>query len=134
MSTQNYKVLVVDDFELARTMLIGVLQKLGIGKIIQAQDGMEAMNKLKTAQDEGNPFDMIFCDWKMPNYSGYELLVHCKKTDDLKNIPFIMVTAEADKPSVLKALTSGATDYLIKPFDAKSITDKVNRLVNSKAA
>jgi len=133
----NSKVLVVDDFELVRTMLRKTLSQIGISEVEEAEDGVIAEKMLMQAADSGAPFDVILCDWNMPHKSGIELLGALRASKAYKDTPFIMVTAEAERDYVIQALTEGATDYIIKPVSMESIKRKIesiNRRLSSAAA
>ena len=123
------KVLIIDDFEMIRIMIKGQLTAMGIKKIDQAQDGKLALETLLNSLIAKDPYNIIFCDWNMPNMTGIEVLKFCKSHEELKNIPFVMVTAESEKSQVLTALKSGAADYLVKPIAPAILQKKVQFLI-----
>lgn len=136
MINNQTKVLLVDDFDLVRTMLRRLLSEIGITNIDDAHDGEEAMVKLKEAHGTGDPYGCVFLDWNMPRKSGYDVLKECRSTSEFLHLPIIMVTAEGERKHVLKALTTGATDYIVKPCSASILIAKinhVNEMISKKA-
>ena len=119
----NMKILVVDDFATMRRIISGSLKKIGCRNIIEAEDGVIALEILKKEDVE-----LILCDWNMPNMNGLQLLKAVKGNDDLKDIPFIMVTAEGMKDNVLEAVKAGVNDYIIKPFTPEILSKKMKEI------
>ena len=128
MGTEFSKILVIDDFELMRAMLKNALADIGISGVDEAEDGAEALKMLNAAFEARKPYDVIFCDWNMPVMTGIQLLEAVRSDDRLKEIPFIMVTAESEKHFVIHALTEGATDYIVKPISAATVKRKIEML------
>jgi len=120
----NMRVLVVDDFATMRRILKNILRQIGFTNIAEADHGKTALNVIK-----GGGVDLILCDWNMPEMSGLELLTMMKSDDELKDIPFVMVTAEATKESILEAVNAGVDSYIIKPFTAETIGEKLKKLL-----
>ena len=119
----NMKILVVDDFATMRKIITNLLRQLGFKNITDADDGTTALEKLK-----GEKFDFIISDWNMPKMSGLELLKTVKGDADLKDVPFMMVTAEALKENIIAAIQAGANDYIVKPFNATTLEEKINKI------
>jgi len=119
----NMSVLIVDDFATMRRILKNILRQTGFTNITEADNGKAALNELK-----GGGVDLILCDWNMPEMSGIELLTTMKSDDELKNIPFVMVTAEAQKDSIIEAVNAGVNSYIVKPFTAETIGEKLKKL------
>ena len=119
----NMKVMIVDDFATMRRILRNILKQIGFKNIIEADDGKHALKELKKEK-----VDLIMCDWNMPEMPGIELLKNVRSDDELKNIPFVMVTAEAQKDNILEAVKSGVSNYVVKPFTAETITEKLNKV------
>ena len=117
------KVLVVDDFATMRRIVKNVLRQIGFTNISEADDGKAALKVLK-----GERFDLILCDWNMPEISGLEVLKQMKSDDELKKIPFVMVTAEAQKDHIIEAVKAGVNSYIVKPFTAETIGEKLKKL------
>jgi two-component system, chemotaxis family, chemotaxis protein CheY len=119
----NMKVMIVDDFATMRRILRNILKQIGFKNIIEADDGKHALKELKKEK-----VDLIMCDWNMPEMPGIELLKNVRSDDELKEIPFVMVTAEAQKDNILEAVKSGVSNYVVKPFTAETITEKLNKI------
>lgn len=127
---QDPRILIVDDFETVRLFLRNALNQIGIENIEEAGDGKEALQMIEDWNKKGQPFDMIFCDWNMPEMTGIELLTKIRGTAHLKNTPFIMVTAESETSSVESALKAGTTDYITKPFTVDGLREKIESIFN----
>ena len=119
----NMKVMIVDDFATMRRILRNILKQIGFKNIIEADDGKHALKELKKEK-----VDLIMCDWNMPEMPGIELLKTVRSDDELKEIPFVMVTAEAQKDNILEAVKSGVSNYVVKPFTAETITEKLTKI------
>ena len=115
--------MVVDDNEHARKLLTMVLERLGIYKVIAAENGLEAQNIL--ASMEGH-VDLIICDWNMPTMSGMDLLRQVRW--GYPELPFIMVTANADLQSARAAKEEGASDFIAKPVTASAVEERLRSL------
>ncbi len=124
----NSRILVVDDVDLARAQARAVLKAAGFQRIEYADTGNLALDLVQTASLEHRDFDLILCDWNMPGMDGLEFLAHLRKNPSLRLIPFIMVTAEMNTQSIVKAITAGASDYIVKPFTQDSFTRKLRAL------
>lgn len=127
------RVLLVDDFEIIRTNIREALARIEVKSVLEAKDGVEALELLRKEYSEGRQVDLIFCDWNMPNMTGIDLLRTCKQDDKIKQIPFIMVTSESEKGAVLEALKLGAMDYVVKPFSMNTIEKKIQKLMEKKS-
>lgn len=127
---RDLKVLVVDDQSSMRTIVKNMLKEMGFqsSNIDDASDGMRAVEKLKT-----NRYDLIVCDWIMPNLDGLQLLKIVKGVMGFKNTIFIMVTAEGQKSRVIEAIQNRVDNYVVKPFSVEQITKKL-KMVISKIA
>ncbi|HIJ55839.1 MAG TPA: response regulator [Deltaproteobacteria bacterium] len=116
-------VLVVDDFATMRRIVKNILRQLGFENIIEADDGTTALDALKK-----NKIDLIVSDWNMPKMTGLELLKTVRASDEYKDVPFLMVTAETQKQNVLDAVQAGVSNYVVKPFTAEQISDKLQKI------
>ena len=121
----NMKVLVVDDFATMRRILENVLKEIGFAKIVGADDGSTALAVLKR-----DKVDLIVSDWNMPEVTGLELLKAVRSDESMKDIPFLMVTAEGLKDSVVQTVQAGVSDYIIKPFTADTVKEKLEKMFN----
>lgn len=119
----NMKVLIVDDFATMRRILRNVLKQIGFTNINEADDGKSALKELKKED-----FDLVLCDWNMPEMSGIELLNTVRSDEKLKEIPFVMVTAEAQKDNIVDAVKAGVSNYIVKPFTAETVGEKLQKV------
>ncbi len=117
------KILVVDDFSTMRRIVRNVLKQLGFENTVEAEDGSRALARLQ----EGG-FGFIVADWNMPNMDGLELLKAVRQDPALKSMPFLMVTAEAEKEKVVAAIQAGVNSYIVKPFTAEVFKEKMDRI------
>lgn len=117
------KILIVDDFTTMRHIIKGTLKKLGFTNIVEAGDGKDALKELKK-----DKIGLIISDWIMPNVSGIELLKAVRSDDELKHIPFIMVTAEGQRDSVIEAVNAGVSNYIVKPFTPETLSEKLKKV------
>lgn len=122
----NTKFLVVDDFATMRRIIRNLLKELGFSNVDEAEDGVNALQKLKTEQ-----FDFVVSDWNMPNMSGLDLLKNIRADERLKSLPVLMVTAEAKKENIIAAAQAGASGYVVKPFTAATLDEKMKRIFQS---
>ena len=116
-------VLVVDDFATMRRIITNILKQLGYDTILEAEDGAKALQIMETEK-----VDFVITDWNMPNMSGLDLLMAIRASEDKKDIPVLMVTAEAMQENIVKAAQAGVNHYIIKPFDAKTLSEKINKI------
>jgi len=128
MFKPDSKILVVDDLQAVRTLLKDILNQLGFSQLYEAADGQEALDILKKASQEKQSFDLIICDWNMPNMNGLELLQARNDDPLLQNIPFLMVTIESELEYVLKAISLGVSDYVVKPFSERTVAEKLKSI------
>ncbi|TCS73918.1 two-component system chemotaxis response regulator CheY [Sulfuritortus calidifontis] len=124
MPDKNLKFLVVDDFSTMRRIVRNLLKELGFTNVDEAEDGAVALQKLKTV---GN-FQFVVSDWNMPNMTGIELLKAIRADEALKHLPVLMITAEAKKENIVEAAQSGASGYIVKPFTAAVLEEKMNKI------
>ena len=117
------KVLIVDDFATMRKILRNILKQIGFTDINEADDGNTALKALQKEK-----FDLVLCDWNMPEMPGIDLLNTVRSDDALKDIPFVMVTAEAQKDNILGAVQAGVSSYIVKPFTAETIAAKLKKV------
>lgn len=113
-------ILLVDDTPYFRALLCNFLEPLGIGKLLEARNGKEALGHIAREH-----VDLVVCDWKMPEMDGLELLRHVRCHPDWAGMPFIMITGQADKHVVVESVRLKVTDFLVKPVDAKTLARKV---------
>lgn len=120
----NIRVLIVDDFATMRKIERNILSQLGIKNVDEADDGATALPKIQQTK-----YDVILLDWNMPQMSGLELLKAVRADPNTKNVPIIMVTAEALKDNIVAAAQAGVSDYVVKPFTAGALEDKLKKVL-----
>ncbi|MBI6550461.1 chemotaxis regulatory protein CheY [Xenorhabdus mauleonii] len=123
MASKDLRFLVVDDFSTMRRIVRNLLKELGFNNVDEAQDGAEALTKLRTAE-----FDFVISDWNMPNIDGLELLKTIRSEEKLAALPVLMVTAEAKKENIIAAAQAGASGYVVKPFTAAILEEKLDKI------
>ena len=129
MADKNMKFLVVDDFSTMRRIVRNLLKELGFTNVDEAEDGVAALGKLK-----GGNFEFVVSDWNMPNMTGLELLKAIRADASLKHLPVLMVTAEAKKENIIEAAQAGASGYVVKPFTAATLEEKLNKVFEKMGA
>ncbi len=121
------KVLVVDDMSTMRRIVKNVLKQIGYTSVEEAPDGQEALKKLK-----GGGFGLVVTDWNMPVMTGLELLKAIRADAELKILPVLMVTAEAQKENIIEAIQAGVSNYVVKPFTAEALLEKLTKVFAKK--
>ncbi len=124
MAYKDLTVLVVDDFLTMRRIVKKILRDLDFQNIIEAEDGTAAVDVLNT-----NKVDLIVSDWNMPKMTGLELLKHVRENEQTKDIPFLMVTAEAQKENIVEAVKAKVSNYIVKPFTAATLEEKLAKII-----
>ena len=117
------KFLVVDDFSTMRRIVRNLLKELGFTNVDEAEDGAIALQKL-----QAGGFDFVVTDWNMPNMDGLTLLQSIRATPNLKHLPVLMITAEAKKENIIAAAQAGANGYIVKPFTAGTLSEKLTKI------
>ena len=125
MTDKNIKILIVDDFATLRMSLKGILEQLGYSEIDEAEDGQEAVAKLKEKD-----YNLIISDIDMPVMNGFELLNYVRKDDNLKDIPVIYITAEAEREKIVESIKAGLDAYITKPFSISTLQQKIDNIFN----
>nr|WP_220495487.1 chemotaxis response regulator CheY [Oceanospirillum sediminis] len=120
---KNMKILIVDDFSTMRRIVKNLLRDLGFTNTHEADDGLTALPMLET----GN-FDFLVTDWNMPGMTGFDLLKTCRADPKLKDIPILMVTAEAKREQIVAAAQAGVNGYIVKPFTAAVLKEKIDKI------
>jgi two-component system chemotaxis response regulator CheY len=125
----NLNFLVVDDFSTMRRIIKNLLHDLGYANVTEADDGNTALPLLK----EGN-FDFLITDWNMPGMPGLELLKQVRSDARLAKMPVLMLTAEAKREQIVEAAQAGVSGYVIKPFTAATLKEKIDKILAARAA
>ena len=126
MSQENLKFLVVDDFSTMRRIVRNLLKELGFSNVDEAEDGVVALAKLKNGG-----FDFVISDWNMPNMTGIDLLRAIRADAGLSGLPVLMITAEAKKENIIEAAQAKANGYIVKPFTAAVLDEKLNKILKT---
>jgi two-component system chemotaxis response regulator CheY len=126
---QNLNFLVVDDFSTMRRIIKNLLHDLGYANVTEADDGNTALPLLK----DGN-FDFLITDWNMPGMPGLELLKLVRADARLGKMPVLMLTAEAKREQIVEAAQAGVSGYVIKPFTAATLKEKIDKIMAARAA
>ena len=119
----DMKILIVDDFSTMRRIIKNLLRDLGFTNTAEADDGQTALPMLQ----QGN-FDFLITDWNMPGMEGIELLKRVRADDNLKSMPVLLVTAEAKKEQIVEAAQAGVNGYIVKPFTAGTLKEKIDKI------
>lgn len=120
---KDMKILIVDDFSTMRRIIKNLLRDLGFNNTEEADDGTTALPKLKNGG-----FDFLVTDWNMPGMTGLDLLKHVRADERLKSLPVLMVTAEAKRDQIVAAAQAGVNGYVVKPFTAAVLKEKIDKI------
>lgn len=128
MTDKNIRILVVDDFPTMRRIVRGLLRELGFHHIEEAEDGRDALEHLRNGH-----FDLVISDWNMPNLDGLEMLQEIRADQSLCHLPVLMVSAEARKDHIVAAARAGANGYVVKPFTAAVLEERLEKVFEHQA-
>ncbi|MDJ0833276.1 MAG: chemotaxis response regulator CheY [Gammaproteobacteria bacterium] len=120
---KEMNILIVDDFSTMRRIVKNLLHDLGFSNTSEADDGQTALPMLKTGK-----FDFLVTDWNMPGMDGLTLLKKVREDDALKDMPVLMVTAEAKREQIVVAAQAGVNGYIVKPFTAATLKEKIDKI------
>ncbi len=120
---KNMKILIVDDFSTMRRIIKNLLRDLGFTNTIEADDGQSALPLLKAGS-----IDFLITDWNMPGMTGIDLLKTVREDPNIKQIPVLMVTAEAKREQIIAAAQAGVNGYVVKPFTATVLKEKIDKI------
>lgn len=123
MVNPNTKILIVDDFSTMRRIVRNLLKELGYTNVDEAEDGAMGLSKLRA-----EPFDFVISDWNMPVMDGLTMLQTIRADPALAKLPVLMVTAEAKKENIIAAAQAGANGYVVKPFTAATLDEKLAKI------
>ena len=126
----DMKILVVDDFPTMRRIVKTLMRQNGYTNFVEAEDGVQGFKMLETTPD----IEFIISDWNMPNMTGLELLKAVRADARFKHLPFLMVTAEAEKENIIEAVKSGVSNYIVKPFTGVTLQEKLAKVFATKKA
>jgi len=117
------KILIVDDFSTMRRIIKNLLRDLGFNNTHEADDGLTALPMLQAGD-----FDFLVTDWNMPGMQGIDLLKAVRADAKLANLPVLMVTAEAKREQIVEAAQAGVNGYVVKPFTAQTLKEKIDKI------
>lgn len=121
----QHSIITVDDSSTMRRIIKNTLQRLGFETILEAGNGIEALEVMSK-----NKIDMIVTDWNMPEMDGLTFVKAVRAKDEYKDLPILMITTEAAKEDILTALRSGVNNYVVKPFTPETLQEKVFKLLD----
>jgi two-component system chemotaxis response regulator CheY len=127
--SKDMRFLVVDDFSTMRRIIKNLLNDLGYANVSEADDGQTALPLLRTGQ-----FDFLVTDWNMPGMPGLDLLKAVRADSKLAKLPVLMLTAEAKREQIIEAAQAGVNGYVIKPFTAITLKEKIDKILEQRAA
>ena len=127
--SKDMKFLVVDDYSTMRRIVKNLLHDLGYANVAEADDGKTALPLL-----ENGSYDFLITDWNMPGMPGLDLLKAVRANDRLKKLPVLMLTAEAKREQIVEAAQAGVSGYVIKPFTAVTLKEKIDKILGAQAA
>ncbi len=127
--SKDMKFLVVDDFSTMRRIVKNLLHDLGYANVTEADDGKTALPLLQNGS-----FDFLITDWNMPGMPGLDLLKAVRADDKLKKLPVLMLTAEAKREQIVEAAQAGVSGYVIKPFTAVTLKEKIDKILGAMPA
>jgi two-component system, chemotaxis family, chemotaxis protein CheY len=122
------RVLVVDDFATMRKIVRNILKQIGFEDITEAEDGNAALRVIKSEN-----IGLVVTDWNMPNMSGLDLLREIRGNSQTASLPVLMVTAEGLKENVMEAVKAGVNNYVVKPFTAEVLQEKIETIFKKQA-
>ena len=119
----NMRVLVVDDFSTMRRIIKNILRQLGFNNVVEADDGTTAWDVLNK-----DKIDFVISDWNMPQMTGIELLRKVRGSEEFADLPFLMVTAEAQQENIIEAVQAKVSNYIVKPFTPEVMKQKIDKI------
>ena len=128
---KDFHFLVVDDFSTMRRIVSNLLRELGYPRISEAEDGEKALKVLQS-KDVSVPVNFVVTDWNMPVMDGLTLLQNIRNSTPLSHLPVLMVTAEAKKENIIAAAQAGADGYIVKPFNAATLKEKLDKIIQKR--
>jgi two-component system chemotaxis response regulator CheY len=125
MFAKTTKIMVVDDFKTMRKIVINALTQLGMTNVVESDDAADAWPLVESAAQSPEPFGLVISDWNMPKMQGIEFLKKVRESSATKNLPFVLVTAEAEQKNILEAVQAGVSNYVVKPFSPVTLQEKL---------
>ncbi len=123
---KNMPVLIVDDYKTMLRIIRNLLKQLGFNNVDEATDGSDALSKLRAKR-----YELVISDWNMEPMTGLQLLREVRSDEELKGMPFIMITAESKTENVIAAKEAGVNNYIVKPFNAATLKTKLTSVIGN---
>jgi two-component system chemotaxis response regulator CheY len=120
----NMRILVVDDFSTMRRIIKNILKQIGYNNIVEADDGTTAWEILNREK-----IDFLIADWNMPKMKGIDLLRKVRDSEEFEDLPFLMVTAEAQQENLVEAIQAKVSNYVVKPFTPDVLSQKIEKIL-----
>ena len=133
MFSPDTSILIIDDMKTMRMVMKKALKELGFTTVAEADDGVTAWPMIEQAAAGGKPYELILSDWNMPQMQGIDLLKKVRADQRFAKTPFLLVTAESEKSQVMEAIKLGVSNYVVKPFNADQLREKLET-VHAKLA
>lgn len=122
MFPPDARILVADDMNSVREVIIEMFNAIGFNDIVQCKDGAEAWEQI---QNSNPPISLVVSDLNMPNSSGLDLLLRIRSSEQHKNLPFLMMSAVSEQKNIISSMKAGADYYLVKPFQMADLVSKL---------
>ena len=119
------KILAVDDSPTMRRIIVNTLKRAGYTDVIEASDGRDALEKLKT-----DHINLVITDWNMPQMDGLTLVKALRSSDEFKQLPILMITTRSVRDDIVKALKAGVNNYIVKPFSPETLRAKIQEVLS----
>ena len=126
---KNLKILIVDDMKKMRIIIKDMLEEIGFFNVEDAENGIKAWQMIEKAHKADAPYRFIISDWKMPKMNGLDLLKKIKTIDNLKEVPFLMISTESEQGNVVVAVKEGVSNFIIKPFSSQVLKEKIEKIL-----
>ncbi len=120
------KILAVDDSPTMRRIIVNTLKRAGFNDVAEASDGKDALAKLKV-----DKYDFVITDWNMPEMDGLTFVTQIRSSDELKDMPVLMVTTRSVKEDIIEAMKAGVNNYIVKPFTPETLSEKIGQVLKS---
>lgn len=125
MFPTNTRILVIDDMASIRDLVKNQLRVMNFTEILEAEDGLEGWSIIENQYAQANPIELVISDWNMPKMKGLELLKKVRSNPTFVQLPFILLTSEAEREQVTEAVMAGVSQYIVKPFSGKVFEEKL---------
>ncbi len=132
MFPKKTRILIVDDAEIIRQVINQYFTDMGYEDVEVVEDGEKAWERIRQAQNDGKPFELILSDFEMPRMDGFTLLKHLRSQPAFREVPFILLSAEADRERVMEAIHLGVSQFVVKPFNFATFTEALKTAYRRK--